>query len=132
MRKLYPEEIEQIAFVEWLKLKKIEHFAVVNENAMSGINRFMATKIASRSKKMGKRKGVSDTIIMLPKQILFIEMKKCQGIKKDGSKREVNMLEDEQKAFLDKVNTFPYAQGFVAYGCNEAIDIVENQLHTQG
>lgn len=128
MRKLYPEEIEQIAFVNWLKLKKIEHFAVVNENAMSGINRFMATKIASRSKRMGKRKGTSDIVVMLPKQILFIEMKKCQGIRKDGKRRNVNMLEDEQKAFLDNVDTFPYAKGFVAYGCNEAIEIIESEL----
>jgi len=128
LRKLYPEEIEQIRFVKWLKLKKIEHFAVVNENSMSSINRFMAIKVAERSKKMGKRKGVSDLVIMLSDKIVYMEMKKQQETLKNGKKSKKNMLDDEQKEFLKTVNGFSYAVGYVAYGFLAAKEIIENEL----
>ena len=77
---------------------------------------------------MGKLKGVSDLVVMLDDRILFIEMKRCQGLKKNGEKRQENMLKPEQQAFLDNVNCFSYAKGFVAYGFLEAKEIIEKEL----
>ncbi len=126
MRKLYKEEIEQIAFVQWLKLKNIVHFAVVNENSMSSTNKGMAIKIAERSKKMGKRKGVSDLIIMLPDKILFVEMKRNKTVLKSGKLSTENLLKQDQKEFLDVVNGFGYAEGYCAYGFKQAKEIIDN------
>ena len=100
----------------------------VNENTMSGTNRFMAIKIAERSKRMGKNKGVSDLIIMLPNKILFIEMKRAKTVLKSGKLSTEELVKPEQYEFKNIVNSFSYAKGFIAYGCNEAIEIVENEL----
>ena len=124
MKKL--EQIEQKKFVKWLKLKKIFHFSVKNESGTSFDGK--GKMIGSNDKSMGKLKGVSDLIIMLDDVILFIEMKRCKKVLKSGKLSIENLLKPEQKQFLEKVNNFSYSKGFVAYGFEEAKNIIESFL----
>ena len=124
-----PEAIEQKKFIKWLKLKNIFHFAVVNENNMSSNNKKMAQIIGQKSIEMGKKKGVSDVIVMLPDKILFIEMKRARKRLKSGKLSQENLASKEQLQFIDNVNSFEYSQGFVAYGFIEAKNIVESFIN---
>lgn len=124
MKKL--EQIEQKRFIKYLRLKNIFHFAVKNESGTSFGN--AGKLIGANDKAMGKLKGVSDLVVMLDNKILFIEMKRAKKKLKRGKLSNENLLKDEQKAFLDNVDTFSYAKGFVAYGCNEAIETIESEL----
>jgi hypothetical protein len=108
------EHEEQIVFIQWLRLSKIFHFAVVNENQQSSNNKFMTIKTAQKHKKAGRLSGVSDVIVMLPDIILFIEMKRIKG----------GVQSRSQKEFEKNVEQFKYAYYFVANGSKEAIEIV--------
>ena len=114
------EEQEQKALVQWLKLKKIFHFAPMNENKQSFTNPKVAMMIENKAKSMGKVKGVSDLIIMLPNKILFIELKR-----QEKSKTKVS---DSQNAFLSKIGQFCYAKAHVCYGAREAIETITKEL----
>jgi hypothetical protein len=120
------EQIEQKKFVRYLTLKKIYHFAVKNESGTNyqGNGKF----IGGNDKQMGKKTGVSDLVIMLDDKILFIEMKRCRKELKSGKLSTENLLKPEQEQFLNTVNGFKYAKGFVAYGFLEAKEIIENEL----
>lgn len=129
MQKVPTESVEQQKFIQWLKVKKIFHFATNNENNTYKQDRKYAMIAESKAKSMGKLKGVSDLTIFLPNKIIFIEMKRQGTTLKSGKISHSNSkVSDEQKAFIDKVNTYSYSAAFVAYGFNEAVKIVEQEL----
>ena len=74
--KKYPlEDDEQIAFVNWFKLKYKDYliFSIPNGGSRNKIE-------ASKLKKTGVTAGIPDLIILMPnKEILFIEMKRQKG-----------------------------------------------------
>lgn len=115
------EEQEQKALVQWLNLKKIFHFAPMNENKQSFTNPKVAMMIENKAKSMGKVKGVSDLVVMLPKTILFIELKRA--------KKSLSKVSDSQNTFISKIGQFCYAKGHICYGVNEAIDIIEKEIN---
>jgi len=125
------ETVEQQKLVQWLRLKKIFHFAPMNENKQSFSNRTVAFQIEAKSKSMGKMKGVSDVIVMLPNKILFIELKRARKRLKSGklSISHTN-VSDEQKRFLNTINEEfnKYSVAFVCYGAREAIEVVEDYM----
>jgi len=114
------EEQEQKKLVQWLRLKKIFHFAPMNENKQSFTNPKVAMMIEAKAKSMGKVKGVSDLVVMLPNSILFIELKRA--------KKSLTKVSDSQNVFLSKIGQFCYAKGHVCYGANEAIEIIEKEM----
>lgn len=114
------EEQEQKALVQWLNLKNIFYFAPMNENKQSFTNPKIAMMIENKAKSMGKVKGVSDLIVMLPNVILFIELKRA--------KKSLSKVSDSQNAFLSKIGQFRYAKGHICYGAKEAIKIIESEL----
>lgn len=114
------EEQEQKKLVQWLRLKKIFHFAPMNENKQSFTNPKVAMMIEAKAKSMGKVKGVSDLVVMLPNSILFIELKRA--------KKSLTNVSDSQNVFLSKIGQFCYAKGHVCYGANEAIEIIEKEM----
>jgi len=119
----------QVKFVQWLNIKKIFYFAIFNENQQSSNNKLMAIKIAQKHKMAGRIKGTSDIFVMLPNKILFIELKRPKKRLKSGKLSSSNSkVSDEQKVFLSNVNEFSYAYGFVAYGFDEARNIIEREL----
>ena len=122
------EAIEQQKFIKWLRLKKIFHFAPTNENQSSFTNRTVALRVAAKAKSMGKVRGVSDVVVMLPSKILFIELKRARKTLKSGKlSTSHTKVSDEKKEFLSTVtDSFDYADGKVCYGAVEAIEYVES------
>ena len=123
------EAIEQQKLIQWLRLKKIFHYATTNENNSFMQNRKYAMIAEQKAKAQGKLKGVSDVTVLLPNKILFIELKK-QGKKlKNGNISHSNSkVSDEQIAFLEKVNSYPYAEGRVCYGFEDAKNFIEENI----
>lgn len=74
--KKYPlEDDEQIAFVNWFKLKYKDYliFSIPNGGSRNKIE-------ASKLKKTGLTPGIPDLAILMPnKEILFLEMKRQKG-----------------------------------------------------
>lgn len=126
---IIPEAIEQQKLIQWLRLKKIFHYATTNENNSYKQDRKYAMIAEQKAKAQGKLKGVVDITVLLPNKILFIELKK-QGKKlKNGNISYSNSkVSDEQIAFLEKVNSFDYAEGRVCYGFEAAKKFIEESI----
>lgn len=112
------EEDEQKTLIQYLKAKRLFYFAPINENTHSKANRKLAIMLEQKAKSMGKVKGTPDVIVMLQNKILFIELKRIKG----------SYATDEQKEFLEKVNSFIYAKGKVCKGAKEAIEFIESEI----
>ena len=122
------EREEQMVLIDWLRYNNIFHFAPMNENQGSFTNRKVAMIQEAKAKRMGKIKGTSDLIVMLPNKILFIELKRSAKVLKNGKQSVTHTkVSDEQKSFLKTVNGFEYAEGVVAYGAREAIEFIESR-----
>jgi VRR-NUC domain len=119
------ESDQQKTLVQWLRLKKITHFAVPNENMYSGVIRNLLPKVTSgrvigmmenKLQSMGKRKGVSDLVILLPgARAVFIEMKKDRGSK----------TSDEQKAWQSEVQGLGF-EAHICKGVDAAMAVIES------
>ena len=117
------ESDDQKAFIKWLRFKKITHFAPINENLYSGILRkYLKPALASMViaiienflKAMGKRKGVSDIVLLLPgARTVFIEMKRDQKCK----------LTAEQTDWKNEVEALGF-QYYLCVGVDHAINTV--------
>ena len=129
MKAIPLETEEQKDLIKWLKKNNIFHFAPTNENNSYKQNRKYAMIAEVKAKAMGKVKGTSDLIIMLPNKLLFIELKRKAKVLKSGklSVSHTN-TSDEQKSFLKAVNGFGYAEGRVCYGSAEAIEYIQSFL----
>jgi hypothetical protein len=119
------EADEQKSLVQWLRLKKITHFAVGNENNHSGIirqsikNQGLAARIIAmienKAKAMGKRKGVSDLVVLLPgAKAVFIELKR-----RDGGKVSV-----DQDIWRQEVTELGF-EAHICHGFDEAMAVIE-------
>lgn len=108
---IYNESAEQIAFVQWCRLKGYPYdriYAVENEGKKS-------PQAGSRAKQMGKRAGVSDLFLPVARSWyhgMYIEMKSDKG-----------KVSDAQQQFIDEVRAEGYA-AFVCYGRDEAIKAI--------
>ena len=79
-----------------------------------------------RLKATGLLVGVSDLIVMTNNKVLFIEMKKCKKLLKNGNLSSSGISVSEfQLKFLDEVKEFDYAASTIAYGSKEAISFIE-------
>jgi len=121
------EAQEQKALVQWLQAKRIMHFAPMNENQGSFTNRKVAMIQEAKAKSMGKIKGVSDIIVLLPNKILFIELKRAKKrLKSGGLSISHTKVSKEQYSFMTSINEFGYAEATICYGCKEAIEFIES------
>ena len=128
MNKLPTESIEQQKLIQWLKVKKIFHFAVPNGSVLKGTP-LQRAKQMQRLKSEGLLVGVSDIVVMLPNKILFIELKRAKKTLKSGKlSTSHTTVSDEQKSFMKRVNEFDYADAYIAYGANEAMQIIQNNM----
>jgi len=108
------EESEQVTFVQWLKIKRIPHAHVPNEGRH-------AVQYMKKQRAQGLSAGFPDLIIFLPNKFLAIEMKR--------SKKSLTKVSDKQNDWIDTINCYEYAKAFVAYGAEEAISIVDREMH---
>ena len=123
------EAQEQMMLINYLKAKKIFHYANVNENQMSSVSKAMAIRVGAKHKALGRLAGLSDMTIFLNNKILFIEMKKAPRKLKSGKFSTSHVkVSDNQVAFINKVNEFDYVKAVVAYGFKQAQAFVEEEL----
>ena len=123
--KLPDEKTEQIELINYLKKNNYFYFAIGNENNHSFLNKQLAIKIEAKNKAMGKIKGVPDLCIFTENTIIFLELKRQRPILKSGKLgTPTNKPTEEQMQFIAKVNGYKYAYGFVAWGCDESIEII--------
>lgn len=123
------ESDEQKALVQWLRIKHIPHFAPINENNHSKLNRQFSVRNEAKAKAMGKMAGVSDIIVLLDKKILFIELKRKKKVLKSGGLSIAHTkASDAQYDFINMVNKFDYAEGAICYGWVEAREFIEENM----
>lgn len=125
------EEQEQMAFVQWLRLKGYAHFRVPNETYTKSF------KQKAKNKALGVSSGVPDLFVVAPRQqelwnglgteairtgdtvavptLVAIEMKR-----KKGGTTSAN-----QKQWLQTLNDAGI-QSVVCKGCDEAIKFIES------
>jgi len=111
------ETIEQQTLVKYCRLKKLLAFSVPNGSVLKGTPLQRARQMA-KLKAEGLLVGTSDYIVLLPNQILFIELKRTKG----------STTSKEQKEFIEKVNKYPYAVGIIAKGSKIAIEFIESYM----
>jgi hypothetical protein len=122
------EAEEQKALVQWLKLKKITHFAPVNENIHSGIirqsmsNKMFAGKIIAmienKLRALGKRKGVSDLVVLLPgAKVVFIEMKRATG----------GVVSEDQEEWRNEVMALGF-DAHICFGFDDAVKVINESM----
>ena len=129
--KLPLEEEEQKIVVKYLKIKKILHFAPMNENKQSFSNRVLAMRIENKSKAMGKSNGVPDLMIPIANKYhhgLFIEMKRRAKSLKSGKKSTTHTkVSDEQRKWLYELIDNDY-HAVICYGADEAIEFIKEYV----
>ena len=115
------EQQEQIKFVNWCKLNKIFVFSIPNGGTRNKVE-------ATNMKREGLLKGATDLIVML-NVIVFIEFKVAPKVLKNGKLSYSNSkTSDEQIKFMNRVDTFDYAESFIAYGYDDAIKNIMEYL----
>ena len=123
--KIPSEHEEQKALVRYLKSKSIFFFAITNENNTFKQNRKYAMIAEQKAKTQGKLKGTPDLCIFLKDKILFMELKVQRPLLKSGKLGTPrNKPTFEQLDFIEKSNKYKYCESYVAYGCDEAIEIL--------
>lgn len=128
------EEVEQIHLVKYLNILKkqkkiINFFAPFNENKQSFANRRIATQIALKAQKMGKTEGVSDIFIITKEKLIAIELKRVKKVLKSGKLSNAHSKpSNEQLEFIDDINSTNYGVGHVAYGFQDAKEIILREI----
>lgn len=126
--KLPTEEMEQKELVQWLKKVGFFFFATNNENNQSFANRKHAMLLEQKARAMGKLKGTLDLCVFGNKRVFFIELKRQRPILKSGNLgTPKNKPTAEQENFILNTNRYDYCFSFVAYGCDEAIEILKKE-----
>lgn len=127
--KLPTEEMEQKELVQWLKKCGFFFFATNNENNQSFANRKHALVLEQKAKAMGKLKGTADLCIFGNNKIFFVELKRQRPILKSGKLgTPKNKPTTEQENFILNANRYDYCCSFVAYGCDEAIRLLQEEV----
>lgn len=112
VKKILPlEEDEQKALVYWLKLKGIKHTAVPNSTYTKSWSQ------KTKNTQMGLCAGLPDLVICLPKELLFIEMK-----------RKPNKPSIDQLDWINRLNDYRGVRAIVCYSFEEAKKEIETSI----
>ena len=119
-RSLPTEAQEQLALIQWMNIKNIEYFAVPNGGSRHKLE-------AINLKRQGVKAGVSDIVVLLDNKILFVELKRRKKLLKSGKLSTSHTSTSQaQTDFISKVSEYPYAQGKVCYGWEEAKEFIQS------
>lgn len=126
----HPNEAEdQKALVQWLRVKKIRHFSVPNENQGSFLNKKVAMIQERKAQSMGKLKGAPDLFIWTRDKIIAIELKRQIKTLKDGSpSKTIPKTSREQIEAITWINEFDYAEARICYGWMKAKEFIEKYI----
>lgn len=127
------EEQEQMAFVQWLRLKGYEHFRVPNETFTKSF------KQKAKNKALGVSKGVPDLFVVVPNT--GTNMVYMSTIDEDGSadyeplatrlvaiemkRKKGGVTSADQKKWITVLNKTG-TQSVVCKGCDAAIEFIES------
>jgi len=116
------EREEQITLHDFCKANRLLSWATPNGGSRNKLE-------AINLKKEGATAGVSDYIVMLPKVILFIEMKRRKRKLRNGKYSVTHTpTTDAQTAFIERANVYPYSMAKVCYGAEEAISFIKSAM----
>lgn len=131
----FAESSEQAAFIRWCAYFRTEHgllkefvFAIPNGSHLFGRKNQRAAQMA-RLKAEGLKPGVSDVLMaypVAPFNGLFIEFKRRRSQFR-SQKAADSAVSDDQGVFMRNMRAVGYATA-VAFGCDEAIDIVTRYM----
>jgi len=108
------EEAECLVLAQYLRLSSIQ-FAHIPNNTWT-----QSIKQKVKNKNMGVSPGVPDYMIVLPRCLLFIEMKRKKG----------GTVSEAQKEWIHNLNSIsPTVIAVVCHGADEAIQTVEKYLN---
>lgn len=123
------ESDEQKAFIKWLRLKRIKHLAIPNENQGSFLNPKTTMIQERKAQAMGKLPNAPDLLIFLPKILIALEMKRQRKkLKRGGFSNAHSKPSAGQLIVLEWMGALPYAESIVCYGCSDAIRFIEKKL----
>lgn len=106
------EEEEANTLAEWLRLKGLKFAHIPNETFTK------SWKQKNKNKTAGVSPGVPDYMIITPKGLLFIELKRRKG----------GVLSPAQKKWIDALNKLKGVQAEVCKGAEEAINTISRFL----
>jgi hypothetical protein len=110
------EKDECIAFANWLNLKGLKFTHIANETGFRDPKTAMI--VQSQKKRLGMSKGFPDYIILTPKGVVFVEMKRVKG----------STMKPGQSEWIDAINEVKGAQAKICYGFEQAKEFVEHFL----
>lgn len=112
MTQPYPTEAEeQITFVNWLRLKKIDHWRTPNETFTR------SWKQKTMNKALGVQAGIPDLFVIVNNKLIAIEMKRVKN----------SNTSPAQLYWIGKLNTAGIPTK-VCKGAEEAIKFVEENM----
>lgn len=109
------EEEEQIALIQYLEIKGIKYTAIPNSTYTK------SWKQKKKNKDMGLNPGLPDLLLILPKKLLFIEMKRIKG----------GVVSKHQKEWIKALNSIgKQIEAVVCRGFEEAIKTIKKYEKT--
>jgi len=118
------EDQEQMAFVNWLKIKRIPHFHCPNE--VGGQTKALKIR-AIKMKRLGVARGVPDLFVFVPIKGATGEVDSYQPLAIEMKRQKYSTTSKEQKEWLE-ILEMAGIPSRVCKGAGEAIEFVENML----
>ncbi len=115
MGDIQTEEYEQRQVVMHLEMRELKFTAIPNSTFTK------SWKTRMKNKRDGLRPGLLDLLIVLPKKLLFIEMKKTEG----------GVVSAPQKGWIEALNNIDgkvVVEAVVCKGAEEAIKKIDDEL----
>jgi len=117
--------------IQWAALIKLDSESTIGDHLLAIPNAGKrSAKAGNREKRMGLKSGASDLFLAIPmgyQHGLWIEMKKQRQHFKSLSE-QIRAVQPSQSEWIERMKRRSYA-AVVAYGANEAIQIIEHYLH---
>lgn len=121
MERIPLEQDEQIAFVDWLKIKRIPHFHCPNE--VGGQTKALKIR-AIKMKRLGVARGVPDLFVFVPINGIYNEPDAYQPIAIEMKRKKGSATTKEQKEWLE-ILEMAGIPSKVCKGADEAIAFVK-------
>lgn len=118
------EEQEQIAFVQWLKIKRIPHFHCPNE--VGGQTKALKMR-AIKMKRLGVARGVPDLFVFVPLKGVYGEVDSYQPLGIEMKRRSGSTTSKEQVAWLE-ILEMAGIPSRICKGAGEAIEFVQEYM----
>lgn len=126
-----PEHHEQVKIIRFLEKEKSYGRVLMFSATLNGV--YLPQPYAAMMMAAGLRRGPSDLVILLPKAMLWVEVKLPHRRRKDGTLgTSPSTISDEQKQWIFLANTYDGVHATIAYGAEEAISFISSFIPDAG